>query len=288
MTPTPTPKYAIGDTVFRARCDERKTTLPCPDCLGTGKWKATSPGGTEVDMDCPRCKRDNYEASLSLQAWTFHPRTECLTIGRVSTEANRDGSTHVQYMCVETGVGSGSVYREELLHATEPEAREAAEAECAAKQAEYDARPPISEAKARASMGYFSAMESGLRQHAREDILSRLNDEYPSVAGCSPGRWLQSISTDDAGLVSWDVRSHNGIAICSGYGRLSPNFPSNDEGIANARLIAAAPALLEALKDAISGLRYIRHAHGELYGVGWDRVEASASAAISSAEGGGE
>ncbi len=39
-------------------------------------------------------------------------------------------------------------------------------------------------------------------------------------------------------------------------------------------------ALVEALKDALSGWRYIRATHGDLYGVGWDRVEQKACAAL--------
>ena len=42
--------------------------------------------------------------------------------------------------------------------------------------------------------------------------------------------------------------------------------------------------MLEVLKDARSALRYIREAHGELYGVGFDRVEASSTAAIAAAQ----
>lgn len=52
----------------------------------------------------------------------------------------------------------------------------------------------------------------------------------------------------------------------------------------NASLIAAAPELLEALKDARSALRYIREVHGELYGVGFDRVETNSTAAIAKAD----
>ena len=29
----------------------------------------------------------------------------------------------------------------------------------------------------------------------------------------------------------------------------------------------------DALMDALSGWKYIRHSHGDLYGVGWDRVQ---------------
>jgi hypothetical protein len=38
--------------------------------------------------------------------------------------------------------------------------------------------------------------------------------------------------------------------------------------------------LREALKDMRSGWRYIRDSHGDLYGVGWDRCEQSATAAL--------
>jgi hypothetical protein len=60
---------------------------------------------------------------------------------------------------------------------------------------------------------------------------------------------------------------------------------SPEECIANARLIAAAPDLLAAMKDMLSGWRYIRRNHGDLYGVGWDRCENSARAAIAKAGG---
>lgn len=42
--------------------------------------------------------------------------------------------------------------------------------------------------------------------------------------------------------------------------------------------------LLEALKDMRNGWRYIRETHGDLYGVGWDRAENKANAAITNTE----
>ncbi|EOU9618880.1 hypothetical protein ACOJM8_000977 [Klebsiella aerogenes] len=52
------------------------------------------------------------------------------------------------------------------------------------------------------------------------------------------------------------------------------------ECTANAQLIAAAPDLLEALQDMLSGWKYIREQHGDLYGVGWDRSQNKAVEAI--------
>ncbi|ECH0841174.1 hypothetical protein FPF80_01055 [Salmonella enterica subsp. enterica] len=43
--------------------------------------------------------------------------------------------------------------------------------------------------------------------------------------------------------------------------------------------------LLEALQDMLSGWKYIREQHGDLYGVGWDRAQDKAMAAISKALG---
>lgn len=42
--------------------------------------------------------------------------------------------------------------------------------------------------------------------------------------------------------------------------------------------------LLAALKDMHSGWKYIRETHGDLYGVGWDRSQGNAEAAIAKAE----
>lgn len=43
-------------------------------------------------------------------------------------------------------------------------------------------------------------------------------------------------------------------------------------------------AVTEALADMRAGWRYIRAIHGDLYGVGWDRCEASATAALAAAQ----
>jgi hypothetical protein len=44
-------------------------------------------------------------------------------------------------------------------------------------------------------------------------------------------------------------------------------------------------SLTAALSDMREGWRYIRQHHGDLYGVGWDRAEQAADAAMAKAEG---
>lgn len=51
------------------------------------------------------------------------------------------------------------------------------------------------------------------------------------------------------------------------------------------RIRDAAPELLAALKDMLSGWKYIRESHGDLYGVGWDRAQDNAEDAIRKATG---
>lgn len=40
----------------------------------------------------------------------------------------------------------------------------------------------------------------------------------------------------------------------------------------------------DALKDALSGWKYIRHSHGDLYGIGWDRVQDKLEAILRKAQ----
>ena len=47
------------------------------------------------------------------------------------------------------------------------------------------------------------------------------------------------------------------------------------------RLHAANAELVEALRDMNEGWKYIRQVHGDLYGVGWDRAQDKADAALS-------
>jgi hypothetical protein len=75
-------------------------------------------------------------------------------------------------------------------------------------------------------------------------------------------------------------------AIESGRGAVSTTDGKEVTGwidLEDAFLIAAAPDLLEALRDMLAGWVYIRETYGDLYGVGWDRAQDKANAAIAKA-----
>lgn len=95
-----------------------------------------------------------------------------------------------------------------------------------------------------------------------------------------PWKWIS-----DNLLVSENSHDHVLSANDDGkpFGQHNPLIEHHyDEEIsrANKKLIEAAPLLLDALQDMLNGWRYIRETHGDLYGVGWDRCENSASIAI--------
>jgi hypothetical protein len=128
-------KYGIGDKVWFARTETERRQHPCPDCNGTKQWKAISPAGEEYDFSCPRCSASysgKHEMSLAYSAYTTSVRQ--LTIGSIRHDTYKDGfSSGTEYMCVETGVGGGSVYKEGQLFSTK-EGAEAAAALMAAEQ----------------------------------------------------------------------------------------------------------------------------------------------------------
>jgi hypothetical protein len=142
----PVPKYKIGDKVWLGTAQSTEGTHPCPDCFGSGKWAVKSPAGLETTVPCPRCSHNGYfnsDAKVpSLEYLKYVAVTHALTIGSITAKTHPwhddDG---VEYMCNETGIGSGSIYREGRLHATEAEAFEYANREVAEAQARVDEKP---------------------------------------------------------------------------------------------------------------------------------------------------
>lgn len=131
---TITTKYDIGDTVWYANITTETKQHDCPDCLGSREWSCTSPAGGTFPVPCPRCSAQ-YQSSdaLNLKYSVWTPTARRLTIGSVRVDTSDEGH---QYMCRETGVGSGSIYRENTLFETEAEALASASAKAAANNAD--------------------------------------------------------------------------------------------------------------------------------------------------------
>lgn len=128
-------KYSVGDVVYYASTTTESKKHDCPDCKGLRKWKAISPAGKEYTFECPRCSASyNSDRDLVLDYSAYTPVVQRRTIGSIQVNTAKDSyGAGNSYMCIETGVGSGSVYREAQLFASESEAMAAAQ-EMAASQ----------------------------------------------------------------------------------------------------------------------------------------------------------
>lgn len=168
------PKYNIGDVVFRGTVSSRRVVLPCPDCQGTHKWKAQSLV-EEFEIECPRCS--TYSTRLpTLIDVTFVPRTERLTIGSVRFDS-ADRNEPFSYMCEETGVGSGSVYRESDLHDSEETALRVAQFKANEQITEHAAKPAV--VKFREISGYsFSSALAKIAEDKARDYKFKLQDAH--------------------------------------------------------------------------------------------------------------
>jgi len=130
-------KYSIGDVVWHASTHTERKSHPCPDCKGSNIWTAFSPAGSEYTLACPRCSASYIsDRDISLEYSSFEPTARKLTIGSIRFDSHSD--TTNEYMCVETGVGSGNVYKETSLFGTEQEALEAAKIEASKQNQNID------------------------------------------------------------------------------------------------------------------------------------------------------
>ena len=115
------PKFDIGDQVFCARVIWGETSVECPDCLGTAEWKVTCPSGEEFKVRCNTCV-SGYYSSGKVKIYKDQEYIKILTVGSIRIDTN-EKARPVSYMCVETGIGSGSIYYEENLFKTIEDAK---------------------------------------------------------------------------------------------------------------------------------------------------------------------
>lgn len=123
------PKFGIGDVVYLPTMETEQYRAPCPDCKDTKTWQMISPAGIGYLIACPRCAMSfsNLPREYSLKRNRHVGAVRKLTIGSIRYDSsNKPGSDWdsdpFQYMCIETGVGSGSIYNERVLHTDEASA----------------------------------------------------------------------------------------------------------------------------------------------------------------------
>ena len=110
------PTFDIGHCVFAVKIETSKTPVECPDCLGTLVWHVELETGEQFDIKCQTCTF-GYETRGVVQSYETTACIQELTVGsvRIDTASRR---SPVEYMCTETGVGTGRVWSESELYST--------------------------------------------------------------------------------------------------------------------------------------------------------------------------
>ena len=140
-------KYANGDVVFAIGNYPVKKWQSCGFCPGTGKIV----GNDGNERFCPECYGRMGKYIYEPQQWQVNHMI--LTIGQVritiTDSPGQEGETvfdnfkeqhgrEESYMCIETGIGSGSVHRADTLYPS----IEAAQTECDRRNAEEVVNEP--------------------------------------------------------------------------------------------------------------------------------------------------
>lgn len=179
-------KYKIGQEVWYGSSQPGMEKFPCPDCLETGEWSLKSPAGLEGTVQCPRCK-----GSRCLTQYIHQPFIEALTIGSIQTNTAVEAKRSVQYMCTETGVGTGRVYSQQDLFLTPEEAQQDAETKIALANAKLEKDPKraelryLSEYDIRTSMLKKDELEASKYRNRLHGLLERICElgTYNSIGG---------------------------------------------------------------------------------------------------------
>lgn len=125
-------KYSIGDQVYVAHAVYGTRRETCVDCDGKGEFQVN---GKPFTLICPVCcgAWDEKRGWREIHEW--QPKVELLTVGQVRVQRGGDDD-RTEYMCLETGVGSGSIWKEDDLLPS----RDLAETRAAQKVADLTAQ----------------------------------------------------------------------------------------------------------------------------------------------------
>lgn len=131
-------KFNLGDQVWSGEGYWQNKYKQCPDCLGKKQFDVTTPAGEKFATSCPTCS-EGWQSTGRVREYGFSPLINHLTIGQVRVEI-RDGEVGQaeEYMCHQTGVGSGRCWKVMYLFHTMEEALEFAQAECERKALEKE------------------------------------------------------------------------------------------------------------------------------------------------------
>lgn len=118
-------KYEVGQKVYAVsnRSDTRQIHVNCDVCNSTGKVKVE---GRNEQYECPVChgKTEVEHYGYKYVISYYEAMIGKVQIEEYSKEYTDKNQSRVTYMIEPTGIGSGTIWREERLFATHKEAIE--------------------------------------------------------------------------------------------------------------------------------------------------------------------
>jgi hypothetical protein len=120
------PKFNLGDTAYHIKLAGAETSIPCKACSGKGEVMLEDGDS----YNCPVCFGNGFKISWLPREWRV---SNALTIGYIKIMvASKNHITHSysshkayeeEYMCVQTGIFTGNVYKMDDLFYTKAEAQ---------------------------------------------------------------------------------------------------------------------------------------------------------------------
>lgn len=118
-------KYSLGDRVWKISQDRLKVWERCTFCDGFESPKSAFADVAKIvgcdgkKRRCPKCFGDGGHHRSQKLAWGISGE---LTIGLVEYRFRKE-ETREAYMCIETGVGGGTIHYVDSLYPSEKEAQ---------------------------------------------------------------------------------------------------------------------------------------------------------------------
>ena len=109
-------KFSIGDKVYFIGYETKQVKNTCNVCKGSGKIEIEN-----ETFNCPKCHGRKYTIETEKQKWRIVESV--YKIGLVRPTIRVDGKDKTEYMMIETGIGSGSIYYEDDLFKSIKEAQ---------------------------------------------------------------------------------------------------------------------------------------------------------------------
>lgn len=110
-------KFNLNDYVYPIVCGGEEIWIPCTTCDGSGIVKIKN---SDREFQCPDCYGNKGRNEWTTNGW--HLSNYKSQVGLIRTETDKNKSK-TNYMLKATGIGSGTIWKEDDLFSSKEEAQ---------------------------------------------------------------------------------------------------------------------------------------------------------------------